>query len=407
MRAFSGSRLYLFAVAVLLTSVTFDALFTPISAQTVTSAEEREALLVPGNLAELEGAISEIRALLDEMENSDPDGGWITNGKADYQAKLNTELAALLDIFSGSEYEETRSELTKFDLVIRSGQDQMERLKTDLRLAPIGNGQLSLVDRALMRDAASGSENAIKADIAATQGRIDIARTARTEIIAKFIDVMAVRFNFILSEDQAKALLYQVNGFSIVQSKIIFETVVALENHLRASLDNNSGASAVQRYYSVAAVSRLMLVRMYQIHREQYKERWLPGLAKIEAQNEDLMTSTRISISEAKTQSQRAQLENNLKIQEKTSGAILVYQNLLEKRLQNTLRGLEMSEREAAVAINTLKTLEGVFGLSAEMLNNTSEYETLMLLNSPELLPLDGEMLDQSYIALNQKLGES
>ena len=407
MRAFSGSRLYLFAVAVLLTSVTFDALFTPISAQTVTSAEEREALLVPGNLAELEGAISEIRALLDEMENSDPEGGWITNGKADYQAKLNTELAALLDIFSGSEYEETRSELTKFDLVIRSGQDQMERLKTDLRLAPIGNGQLSLVDRALMRDAASGSENAIKADIAATQGRIDIARTARTEIIAKFIDVMAVRFNFILSEDQAKALLYQVNGFSIVQSKIIFETVVALENHLRASLDNNSGASAVQRYYSVAAVSRLMLVRMYQIHREQYKERWLPGLAKIEAQNEDLMTSTRISISEAKTQSQRAQLENNLKIQEKTSGAILVYQNLLEKRLQNTLRGLEMSEREAAVAINTLKTLEGVFGLSAEMLNNTSEYETLMLLNSPELLPLDGEMLDQSYIALNQKLGES
>lgn len=39
------------------------------------------------------------------------------------------------------------------------------------------------------------------------------------------------------------------------------------------------------------------------------------------------------------------------------------------------------------------------------MFSNTSEYEALMGLSTPELLPLDGEMLDQNFIALNQKLG--
>ncbi|MDZ4328873.1 MAG: hypothetical protein U1A73_28235, partial [Pseudomonas sp.] len=183
------------------------------------------------------------------------------------------------------------------------------------------------------------------------------------------------------------------------------ETIVALEQHLRVGLDEQSSAATVQRYYSVAAVSRLMLVRMYQLHLEQYEARWLPRLAEIEAENTQLMAATRTSISEAKAQTQRAQLKNNLSIQEKTREAIGVYQNLLEKRRQNTLRGLAMAEGEAAVAINTLKTLEGVFGLSAEMFSNTSEYEALMGLSTPELLPIDGEMLDQNFIALNQKLG--
>lgn len=258
-----------------------------------------------------------------------------------------------------------------------------------------------------MREAASGSENAIKRQIAEAEAEIDVARKARDQSIAKFAEEMAMRFGFIMSREQATALLYQVNGYSIVQSKIVFETIVALELYLREGIDEQSTATTVQRYYSVAAVSRLILVRMYQIHLEQYDTRWLPRLSDIAAQNAKLMAATRSAIGDAKSQNQRDQLRNNLEIQERTGEAINNYQNLLEKRRQTTLRGLSMAESEASVAINTLKTLEGVYGLSAEMFSNTSEYETLMELSSPELLPLDGETLDQNYIALNEKLGQS
>ena len=219
MRSFANFRLFFTALTVLCVPLTFIASSLPLAAQTAPPSEERQMLLVPGNLAELEGAVSDIRQLLEEIENADPSGGWVTKGKADYQAKLNAELSALLNTFSGEAYERTRSELVKADLAITTGEDQSDRLNSDLRLAPRGNGQLSLVDRAMLRVAASGSENEIKQELAAAEAAIDVARKARSEIIAGFTDEMAQRFGFVMLQEQATALLYHVNGHSIVQSK--------------------------------------------------------------------------------------------------------------------------------------------------------------------------------------------
>ena len=209
MKAFINFGSFCTAFTIFCTPLTFVASSTPTSAQTPVAPEQRQMLLVPGNLAELEDAITDIRSLLDKFERADPNGGLLTSGKADYQSKLNSELGALLNIFSGNEYEQTRTELAKADLAITTGQDQLERLKSDLRLAPRGNGQLSIVDRAMMREAASGSENAIKEEMATTQAIIDVTRTARADIITEFMDVMAQRFGFILSQEQATSLLYQ------------------------------------------------------------------------------------------------------------------------------------------------------------------------------------------------------
>ncbi len=367
----------------------------------------REALLVPGNLAELEGAVSDIRRLLAAIDKADPGAGWVTNGKDDYQAKLNGELGDLLDVFTGTAYQDARGQLVQADAAMVQGQDRLDRLKNDLRLAPAGNGHLTLADRAMLRDAASGSENAIKAEIAAVTATVAKAKQARLGIIADFTKLMNDRFGAALTEDQATALLYQVNGASIVQSRIVFETIAALEQFLRDGLDATSSPVALQQYYGVAAASRLILVRMYQIHLDQYDSRWLPRLAEMQAENEALMQSTQLSMTEAKTDLQRSQLQNNLALQKTTGAAIDVYETTLQSRRAATSRGLEMAQSEAVVSVNTLRTLEGVFTLSAEMLSNTSEYKALLDLGAPDLLPLDGEALDQTYIALNEKLNQS
>lgn len=367
----------------------------------------REVLLVPGNLAELEGAVSDIRRLLAAIDKADPGAGWVTNGKDDYQAKLNGELGDLLDVFTGTAYHDARGQLVQADAAMAQGQDRLDRLKNDLRLAPAGNGHLTLADRAMLRDAASGSENAIKAEIAAVTATVAKAKQARLGIIADFTKLMNDRFGAALTEDQATALLYQVNGASIVQSRIVFETIAALEQFLRDGLDATSSPVALQQYYGVAAASRLILVRMYQIHLDLYDSRWLPRLAEMQAENEALMQSTQLSITEAKTDLQRSQLQNNLALQKTTGAAMDVYETILQSRRAATSRGLEMAQSEAVVSVNTLRTLEGVFTLSAEMLSNTSEYKALLDLGAPDLLPLDGEALDQTYIALNEKLNQS
>lgn len=376
-------------------------------AQTAVTPAERQRMLVPENLAEIEDSLDDIRNLLNEIDKADANGGLFTKGKADYQAKLDNELDGLLDALTGAQYGQSKQKLSEIDSEISVAEANIDRLKSDLRLAPVGDGEASLTDRLMMRKVATGSENALKAEIQVSEDSLEKSRQNRTVIIDNFIVAMDRKFNFRLTTDQAIALLYQVNGQSIVQSKIIFEILTTLEQYLAEGLDSQSSPAAIQRYYSVSAVARLMLVRMYEQHLQEYDERWLPRLKEIEAENDRLMATTSLSAKQASTSSQKEQFKNNLRIQSRTKEAIQVYHDRLESRRENSLRGLKLARGEADVAINTLKTLDGVFALSSEMLSNDSEYEALMSLNTPDVLPLDGEILDENYILLSEKLNGS
>lgn len=394
-----------FCLAVGLTFVSSAGGWVPVLAyaQTVTMDGRISPEVVKGAKENLEDSAASIRELLTDIDDADQESGYITKGKADYQNRLNKKLSALLSNLTGQTYADARADLLKLDAAISDERTKISDLRTSLRFAEKGNGTLSVTDKALFRTAAPGSENDINSQISRHQERVSTYDQSRNEVIDGFSAYLADTFRFDLDRERTTALLYQANGGTIVQAKAILETLSALEQTLAGGASDGDDPAATQKYYSVAAVSRLVIVRMYQMHLADYDEIWLPKLAEIEQRNDRLIEETRQRMGGASAGA-RTQLQANLEVQRKVKEAVLGYRNILLERRKVTTTALAKAEEDAAVAVNSLKTIEGVFALSAEMLSNTKEYNALMSIEAPELIPLnDGEMSKQ-YLEISTQM---
>lgn len=351
----------------------------------------------------LEDSATKILELLADIDAADEESGYITKGKADYQNRLNKSLSSLLSSLTGQTYANVRDELLKLDATIADERTKISELRTSLKLADKGNGTLSVADKALFRTAAPGSENDINSQISAHEQRLANSNQSRSEVIDSFSAYLADTFRFHLDREQATALLYQANGGTIVQAKAILETLSALEQTLAVEASEGDNPAATQKYYSVATVSRLVIVRMYQMHLADYDEIWLPKLAEIDQRNDRLIEETLQRMGGASAGA-RTQLQANLAVQRKVKEAILGYSNILLERRKVTITALAKAEEDAAVAVNSLKTIEGVFGLSAEMLSNTKEYNALMSIEAPELIPLSEGEMSKQYLEISSQI---
>jgi hypothetical protein len=206
-----------------------------------------------------------------------------------------------------------------------------------------------------------------------------------------------------ITTEEAEAALYQVNGVTIVESAVAFEVVRKIEERLREIRQATDDDAVLRRYYAVAAVTRLLIQRLYERHLESYEEEWLPRLAEIEERNDRLMAETEGAIRTA-DDSRRPIYEGNLEVQRQVDEVIDQYRAMLEEREELTRRGLAVAQADAAVALNTLKTLEAAVSLQSQMLWSREEFETLMEIAPPELIPLDDEEMFQRFLDVSREL---
>ena len=71
------------------------------------------------------------------------------------------------------------------------------------------------------------------------------------------------------------------------------------------------------------------------------------------------------------------------------------------------IAGLKVAQADADVALNTLKTLEAAVSLQSQMLWSSSEFESLMEISPPELIPLDDEEMFQRFLDVSRELATS
>ena len=83
------------------------------------------------------------------------------------------------------------------------------------------------------------------------------------------------------------------------------------------------------------------------------------------------------------------------------------YRAMLLEREALTRDGLEVARADAAVALNTLKTLEAAVSLQSQMLWSSSEFESLMEISPPELIPLDDEEMFHRFLDVSRELATS
>jgi hypothetical protein len=210
------------------------------------------------------------------------------------------------------------------------------------------------------------------------------------------------RYGVEITPEEAEARSYQVNGVTIVESAVAFEVVRKIEERLREIRAVTDDDAVLRRYYAVAAVTRLLIQRLYERHLESYEADWLPRLAEIEGRNDALMAETEAR-SGRRTPS-AAGLRGEPEVQRQVAEVIDAYRLMLEQRRDLTEQGLEVARADAAVALNTLKTLEAAVSLQSTMLWADSEFEALRGIEPPELIPLDDEEMFQRFLDVSREL---
>ena len=350
----------------------------------------------------IEEDLGAIRDIIEEMDTARATPLPLVRDLGDVREDLNDQLDTILTLVLGDLYPESRERLFALDSELERAGERIAELQVDRITAPHSADTVGVIDRTLNRFA-PGSIEAIEAEMEALGAQRTELERRREALLRGFAEELFARYGVEITAEEAEAALYQVNGVTIVESAVAFEVVRKIEERLREIREVTDDDAVLRRYYAVAAVTRLLIQRLYERHLDSYGQDWLPRLAEIEARNAALMAETEAAIQGADA-TRRPVYEGNLEVQRQVAEVIAAYRQMLEERQALTERGLEVARADAAVALNTLKTLEAAVSLQAQMLWSREEFETLMEIAPPELIPLDDEEMFQRFLDVSREL---
>ena len=350
----------------------------------------------------VEEDLGAIRDIIEEMDTARATPLPLVRDLGDVREDLNDQLDTILTLVLGDLYPESRERLFALDSELERAGERIAELQVDRITAPHSADTVGVIDRTLNRFA-PGSIEAIEAEMESLGAQRTELERRREALLRGFAEELFARYGVEITAEEAEAALYQVNGVTIVESAVAFEVVRKIEERLREIREVTDDDAVLRRYYAVAAVTRLLIQRLYERHLDSYAQDWLPRLAEIEARNAALMAETEAAIQGADA-TRRPVYEGNLEVQRQVAEVIAAYRQMLEERQALTERGLEVARADAAVALNTLKTLEAAVSLQAQMLWSREEFETLMEIAPPELIPLDDEEMFQRFLDVSREL---
>lgn len=258
---------------------------------------------------------------------------------------------------------------------------------------------VGMVGKALGRKFERGSLEDIEqriTDINASLSQLDRDKEA---ITVAFAQDMNEKHGVMLSNQQAQAILYSVNGEILIDATVVLSALTEVERRLAEVMSQKVGAEAQRDYIGVASATRLIYARLLQRHLDQY-DNWLPELTGMREETQRLLAQTKTDAARASQESVRMTYANNIRLQERILTVIDKYSDMLMRRRQLTADALALAEERAAAAINTLQTLDTAAGLSAIIANSTADYDKIIEIQLPEMEQFDpadfDEMLDIS-----------
>ncbi len=356
-------------------------------------------------LENLSDNLAEMRELLDEKENA-AESTLFTRGKEDVQEDLNDYLDEALEFLVSEAYPNARERIIGLDAEMLILQARLNEMQVELIDAQPSSEVEGLVDKVLLREFASGSSEWLTREIGATQENIQENKDLQTRIVKEFSSTLSEQYGIDINREEARSLLYQVNGSSIVESLVFFKTLKIIENRIGEIRSTSPGDAVMRKYYGLAAILRLVAARLHAVHLEQYDSKWLPSVEALYQEHRELIEETEFALDGATNSQRRLIYENNLKIQEDIAEVIDDYRDMLQKRRDLTRERLREVELDAAVAINTLKTLESAAILFEQFISNSAEFEALSKVRTDDLIPLDDSEIFEHYLDISRKLAE-
>lgn len=357
-------------------------------------------------IASLAQELDGIRENIDEAD-SVPESSRFKRDQTDVHDDLNEILDEIIALVVGDEYRSRRVEVIARDKRIEEAKLQIAELDAEKISARPSPADLSIVDRTLRREFSPGSIEDLQARIAEIQETQAADELANRRTFSDLANDLRSNYGIEISPEQARVLLYQLNGSSIVEAKVGFVVLNRINDRLGELRTEAPNDISRRRYYGMSAALQLLAVRLHEAHLHRYDEEWLPRIEEISARQRDLIASTEKDMSADDDQSHRAAYQNNLRIQERTLEVAEDYRERLERQREFTHERLEKVKNSAKVAINTLKTLESASALAEEMRESADELEALLEIDPSDLIPLGEDEVNDAYLQMSRDLATS
>lgn len=341
--------------------------------------------------------------------------GAFWNSKESYQKDLNGLLDDALGLILPDTYPQIKNKLSMNDAALVKLLAEKSEWKEIAETGIFPNDTIW----AKTKDAVKGvSKSILGGDdeivAAKAEARIQISKIdqeindttqERQQLFNSLSQVLNAKYGIKWSIDQARAALIQVNGETIVEGQIVPRILFSIEARLKELQALGPDATKAREYYGVAVITRLVMLRLYEKHLQDYNQVWIPKLDELLKKNADEMIT--LKATEAEKKHNKVVIEKNIETRLKLASAITKYQSILLTRRDKTQEMLEAATEDAKVAIQTLSVLEDLSDFSLEANRNIEEYFTLSTLEGPELLPLDNDELINQFIDLSGKIAGS
>ena len=351
--------------------------------------------------------LEEIRSLIDETETTDRGGSWFGRSETDVQDDLNHYLDDLISSMVGNDYNEARIRMLDADQQIAEIDEQIDDLRVERLTAPASEKIKTRFDQMLMRDFAPSSREAIDQRLASLTADRERIISQRDDVERKFRNFLADQYGIQLTNDQVRAVLYQINGSSIIEASVAVSVLQQIEKRLGEIRSTVSSDTSLRRYYGVAAIMRLVSVRLHERHLIDYRDNWFPALDEFEMKNEALISQTRDRLGESQSDSKAESFRTNLNIQLRIAAVIDDYRQLLRVREQVVKDRLAMATADADLAVNTLRTLNHAIVVFEQFTWNEEEFDALMNIQNSDLIPLNEADLVDNFLEISRALAGS
>ena len=340
--------------------------------------------------------------------DSAPEWTLFSRDKESYGRELDSYLDEAIAHLLPEGHAAIRDELISLDSDLATLREEMFTLAAERSFGGEGSERTSEIGTTIRSLMGEGVSRVVFGQDVET--RIRDLENRRMTLISDFRRYMNRELSMELTARQSESLLYQVNGKDLVDAIAAARVLTEIEEHVRdvtARAAPDISRTVQLRYYRLALIVRLTIMRLVERHLQNYDEKYLPALAELAADNDRLRTENLHLLAEVDDSEQdRLKIEHVVRALDVARSAIDLYSHVLERNRDRSVRMLEDARRSVNLAQATLRTLEHVVKVQDVAGGALEGFDGLSELKAPDLLPLDDEALYESFVEISRSLND-
>jgi len=207
-----------------------------------------------------------------------------------------------------------------------------------------------------------------------------------------------------INREQVRVLTTRIDGDEVSKTFAIFDVTKQISNKLRELVKSNSYDSSFSvKYYGVYVALSEILGHAQRTHIDRINETYLPVLKLVKSEIKDSIEYAESNLDKVRSENKpilRKNIESNqlaIQVAEK-------YEELLIQQIEQLQNALAQTEEQITVAYSTYDTAANSANLVMLVDQSQAEFDRLVEMQLPEILPFESIELGEKFVEISQKL---